>query len=205
MDSDHCVNRSLWLVRHGESTWNRFGLIQGHDDRAILTPNGVEQAHEIAARLALQSVVAIYSSDLDRAGQTAAPIAVRLGLTVHADARLRERCLGTCEGQPLDALTSNMSGIVGTEIVDTTARPDQGETLDELYRRTAECLDEIAARHPQGDVVVVAHGGSLRTMRAYCLGLSVADMTWGPVPNATVWPVPVPSTSRLITSAKEGI
>lgn len=205
MDSDRCVNQTLWLVRHGESTWNRFGLIQGHDDRAVLTPRGIEQAREVAARMALQSVVAIYSSDLERAGQTAAPIAARLGLTVHTDARLRERCLGTCEGEPLDALTANLSGIAGTEVVDTAARPDQGETLDELYRRTAECLDDIAARHPQGDVVVVAHGGSLRTMRAYCLGLSAAEMTWDPVPNATVWPISLTSTSRLITSAKEGI
>jgi probable phosphoglycerate mutase len=205
MDTDHCVNQTLWLVRHGESTWNRFGLIQGHDDRAVLTPAGVEQAHEVAARLALQSVVAIYSSDLDRARQTAAPIAARLGLPVHTDARLRERCLGTCEGQPLDALTSSLSGIAGTKVVDTAARPDQGETLDELYCRTAECIDEITAGAPRGDVVVVAHGGSLRTMRAYCLGLSAADMTWDPVLNATVWPTPLPSTSRLITSAKEGI
>lgn len=204
MDANHRVTRSLWLVRHGESTWNQLGLIQGHDDGAVLTPLGAQQAHDVAVQFAPQPVVAIYSSDLERARQTAAPIATRLGLSVQADERWRERCLGTAEGQPLSALTTSMTGIAGSQVVDTAAHPDDGESIDELYRRTAACLDDIAEAEPDGDVLVVAHGGSLRTARAYCLGLAPAEMRWDPVPNATVWRIPFPSHSRL-TTAKEGI
>src|SRR5580698_6223785 len=89
---------ALWLVRHGESTWNVAGLAQGHNDEAELTERGLRQAAEAAAQFGYRPVRAIYASDLRRARQTAAAFAVVLGLPVFEDARLRERSLGVLEG-----------------------------------------------------------------------------------------------------------
>src|SRR5581483_11678835 len=89
---------ALWLVRHGESTWNIAGLAQGHHDEAELTERGLRQAAEAAAQFGYRSVRAIYASDLRRAQQTAAAFAAVLGLPVYAEARLRERSLGVLEG-----------------------------------------------------------------------------------------------------------
>ena len=74
---------ALWLVRHGESTWNTAGLAQGHNDEAELTERGLRQAAEAAAQFGYRPVRAIYASDLRRAQQTAAAFAAVLGLPVY--------------------------------------------------------------------------------------------------------------------------
>ena len=65
----------LWLVRHGQSTWNTLGLAQGHGDQARLTRVGIRQAWAVAARLRDRPIGALYVSDLRRARETAAPLA----------------------------------------------------------------------------------------------------------------------------------
>ena len=90
----------LWLVRHGESTWNTLGLAQGHCDQAELTRLGQRQAWAVAAQLRDRPVRALYASDLRRALETAAPFAEVIGLSVNRDARLRERVLGVLEAPP---------------------------------------------------------------------------------------------------------
>src|ERR1700761_7600258 len=90
---------NLWLVRHGESTWNVAGLVQGHNDEAELTERGRQQAAAAAEEFRGRRVRALYASDLRRAQQTAAALAAVLGLPVRSDERLRERSLGVLEGQ----------------------------------------------------------------------------------------------------------
>src|ERR1700733_12382305 len=91
---------AIWLVRHGESTWNVAGLAQGHNDLAELTDRGLGQASDAARQFRGRPIRAIYASNLRRARQTAAAFAAVLGLTVNVDARLRERSLGVLEGVP---------------------------------------------------------------------------------------------------------
>jgi broad specificity phosphatase PhoE len=95
----------LWLVRHGESTWNVAGLAQGQHDQAELTERGLRQASDTAWRFRDHPIRAIYASDLRRALQTAAAFVVVVGVPVFADARLRERSLGVLEGSPSTALS----------------------------------------------------------------------------------------------------
>src|SRR6266581_8321756 len=66
---------TLWLIRHGESTWNVRGLAQGHCDEARLTDRGERQAWELATELSTQPIRTLYASDLRRALETAAPLA----------------------------------------------------------------------------------------------------------------------------------
>ena len=86
---------TLLLARHGETDWNREGRWQGGSDTS-LNERGREQARELAQQL--DSVDAIYSSDLARAAETAAIIAGTLGVEVRVDPRLRERSFGDWEG-----------------------------------------------------------------------------------------------------------
>jgi probable phosphoglycerate mutase len=187
------------LVRHGESTWNRLGLVQGQLDGASLTTKGRQQALALAERFRDGQVEALYTSDLRRARQTMEPLASALGLPVVSDRSLRERCFGTCEGGPVDALHAGITGIRGSGVVDAQARPPGGESLEDVQNRVGRFVEGLAAENHAGDVVVVAHGGSLRALRNYCAGLAVADMTWDVVPNASVWPVSLPAT--LLTAA----
>ena len=116
----------LWLVRHGESTWNTLGLAQGHCDQARLTRLGQRQAWAVAAQLRDRPVRALYASDLRRALETAAPLAEVTGLAVTRDARLRERCLGVLEGAATAAIGPAANGLRGDEVVEPDARRRAG-------------------------------------------------------------------------------
>jgi 2,3-bisphosphoglycerate-dependent phosphoglycerate mutase len=180
----------LWLVRHGESTWNARGLAQGHDDQARLTSRGLRQARAIAVQLRDRPIRALYASDLSRALQTAAPLAGALGLTVVRDARLRERGLGVLEGTATASISPAVSGISDGRVVNPDACPDGGESLRDFYRRVARFAGDLAAAgragDRAGDVAIVAHGGTLRMLTACRQGVPVEEMTWDPLANATV-------------------
>ena len=181
---------ALWLVRHGESTWNVAGLAQGQLDQAELTERGLRQASEAAWQFRGHSVRAIYASDLRRALQTAAAFVAVVGVPVFADARLRERSLGVLEGVPSAALGPAVTGLDGGRVVDPDARPSGGESVRDLYQRAAGFCDDLAATVGNGDVVVIAHGGTVRVLAAYLRGIPADQMSWGPVENATVVRIP---------------
>jgi 2,3-bisphosphoglycerate-dependent phosphoglycerate mutase len=211
----------LWLVRHGESTWNTLGLAQGHCDQARLTRLGQRQAWAVAARLRGRPVGALYASDLRRALETAAPLAEVTGLAVTRDARLRERCLGVLEGAATTAIGPAANGLRGEEVVEPDARPDGGESLREFYRRVAGFADELATRllsepahameaERAGEIAVVAHGGTLRVLNAYLRGIPVERMRWEPLGNGCIlrspagWPAvrPAPITNSASEPAE---
>ena len=87
----------LIVLRHGRTAWNATGRFQGQAD-IELDERGLAQAERAAEVLAELAPVAIHSSDLSRARQTAAPLAARCGLEVQTDQRLREINVGTWEG-----------------------------------------------------------------------------------------------------------
>ena len=184
----------LHLVRHGESTWNTLGLAQGHNDRAELTSRGQRQAAEAAMRFGGHRVRALYASDLRRALQTAASFSGVLRLPVLADSRLRERSLGVLEGTPAAAIDPALTGLAGGRVTDPDARPAGGESVRDLYERAAGFAEELAAARDEddqaGDVVVVAHGGTLRVLEAYLTGVPVEQMAWPPLENARVLRIP---------------
>lgn len=195
---------ALWLVRHGESTWNVAGLAQGHNDEAELTERGLRQAAGAAAQFGYRPVRAIYASDLRRAQQTAAAFAAVLGLPVHADPRLRERSLGVLEGSAHRAIGPSATGLAGGLVADPDTRPPAGESVRDLYQRAAAFCDDLAAtlgddpvspgatgaNQGKGDLIVIAHGGTVRVLDAYLHGVPVGQMSWRPVDNAAIVRIP---------------
>jgi broad specificity phosphatase PhoE len=157
---------TLLLVRHGETDWNAQGRLQGHTDRP-LNDYGRQQAKALAHRLAGEGADAIYTSDLLRAKETAEIVGERLGLTVVVDPDLREKDWGTWEG------------LTGDERV---AVEFEGETTEAHRDRVMGAVRRIVARHPEQQVVVVTHGGSLRRIQAAVNG--VADPV---IENCAVW------------------
>jgi 2,3-bisphosphoglycerate-dependent phosphoglycerate mutase len=185
----------LWLVRHGETTWNALGLAQGHRDEAVLTRRGMRQAWVVAGHLCDQPIRALFASDLRRAMQTAAPLASVLGLPVIRDARLRERCLGTLEGGPSAAISATDTGLREGLVADPDARPPGGESLREFYQRVAAFASDITRPPLSGDAVVIAHGGTVRLLRAGLASVPVERVRWDPVANGCIVRLVVPSGS----------
>jgi probable phosphoglycerate mutase len=185
------TDQVLWLVRHGESTWNTRGLAQGHNDQARLTARGIRQAWRVVGQLCDRPIRALYASDLHRAMETAAPLASVLGLPVRRDARLRERCLGVLEGTATAAAPAALTGLAADRVADPDARPPGGESLRDFYQRVAGFAVDVTAADPgAGEIAVVAHGGTLRMLTAYLGGIDVERMRWAPMVNGCVlrWP-----------------
>jgi len=179
------IGRRLVLVRHGESTWNALGIVQGQASAPGLTDRGRRQAVSLADQLQDRPVVALLSSDLTRARQTAAIIAERVGAAVVLDERVRERDFGVFEGGPSSALGQDATGVAGNEVVDADLRPADGESVRDLYDRVAWFVDSVRDG-PDGDVVVVCHGGAIRVASAYLEGIAVEAMAWPAVDNTQV-------------------
>ncbi len=175
--------RRLWLVRHGESTWNALGLVQGQVTLPALTAVGIDQSRARARALAGEQITALYASDLRRARQTAEAIGRSLGLEVRTDARLRERSLGTAEGMPSALLGADRSGIANGRVLDADAAPEGGESIRQLYRRASECAAELLRVSEHGDIALICHGGVVRVLLAWLDGIAPDDMPWVDVAN----------------------
>ncbi len=142
-----------------------------------LNQNGLEQAKEVARVFTGKEISAIYSSNLQRALQTAAAISDWIGIPVQVDERLREINQGELEGQLYPVIKVKYPELVLTRSRDPLhARPPGGETVWEVAQRVYKAVDEIAARHTGKEVAIVAHGLSLATILVRAAGESLGSV-----------------------------
>jgi len=163
----------LYLVRHGETDWNRARRIQGSTD-IPLNDTGRGQAAATGRLLARRDWDAIYSSPLSRAFETASIIAgeVGLGAPERVDA-LVERHYGEAEGLADPELARRFPG--------DTPVPGR-ESREEVAARAMPALLELAERHPDQAIIVVGHGGFIRAV----LGVVDPHGTHGMITNGSV-------------------
>ena len=161
------------MVRHGETDWNRDNRFQGHADPP-LNEAGRVQARELADELAVETFEAAYASPLERAHETARILAARLDLDVQISDALREVDVGS------------WSGLTRTEVESRFPKGyrrwlehghgwDDGETYDELGARVVAGLRRIAARHSDGQVLAITHGGPIRSALAATAGVAFGE------------------------------
>lgn len=152
------------LVRHGQTDWNLEGRYQGQSDVPLNT-NGRAQAQALASQLNGQPFSAIYTSDLRRASETAEIIAATVHCPIFLEPRLREINQGQWEGQLVEIIKARYADLWQQRSVDpASVRPPGGETVEEVARRVYAALHDIAARFPDGPVMVTSHGLSLATV-----------------------------------------
>jgi 2,3-bisphosphoglycerate-dependent phosphoglycerate mutase len=166
------VTRIL-LARHGETDWNRESRWQGHAD-IPLNETGREQAHELGRALAETSLDAVYSSDLLRAYETAEIVARPRGFTVIRDAALREIDDREWTGLTWPEIEQAFPEGARRHQVGGTGW-EHGETWAAMTERVIAALDRIAARHPDGCVLCVIHGGPIRVSLAHAMGLDLRE------------------------------
>lgn len=152
--------RRLLLVRHGESTWNAVSRWQGQADPP-LSPFGERQAEDAGARLAeIATITAVWASNLVRARRTGDLIARHLGIAqVREEPRLRERDVGAWSGLTRDEIEERWPGYLAAR-----RSPPDFEGDDELLARTRAGLAAVVDGSGPGDVLVVTHGGVIRTI-----------------------------------------
>jgi probable phosphoglycerate mutase len=160
---------TVLLVRHG-TTPTTGRLLPGRAPGLHLAEVGVEQAHRAAARIAeLQQVDAVYASPLERARQTAAPIAKATGHRVRIERGLLECDFGDWTGGELKAL-AKLPEWRTVQKAPSTFRFPNGESFSEMQSRMVSTLDRLRSLHPGGTLVCVSHADPIKAAMAHALG-----------------------------------
>lgn len=176
----------LTLIRHAETLWNRERRMQGQTDTP-LSEVGRVQAAALGERLARESFVALYSSDLSRARDTAHAIAQRTGHDVIAEPELRERCFGIFEGLThAEIAERHPAELQRFQSRDPDYVVPGGECAREFHARCLGLLVKIAERHNGCDVAVVTHGLVLDALYRAAHGLAFDMPRPVPLLNASL-------------------
>jgi alpha-ribazole phosphatase len=167
------------LVRHGESVWNSERRIQGSLDPE-LSSRGRRQTDLLVSHLQAHlpsAVAAIYTSPLRRAAQTADQIAATYGIPVVHEPDLREMSLGKWEGMTVAEIQATYPGCYEQWLEDPLAFPAPGgEDLRSFERRVVGVLERMRDAHPKADLIVVSHGGVIKALLCFALGLDVRHL-----------------------------
>jgi broad specificity phosphatase PhoE len=184
----------LLLVRHGQSTWNREHRIQGQLDPP-LSEVGRGQAMRVGRRLARRRFVGFYSSDLKRALETAQAIAAATGGSPSPTTGLREIYLGDWEGLNTQELAMRFPEAWArwTEEPSWDVVPG-GEGAVAFENRVVAEIDSILARHEQGDILLVTHGGVIQVALHRVVGR----------PNHGLFPFRIENASISVIEKRNG-
>jgi broad specificity phosphatase PhoE len=155
----------LILVRHGETHWNKDGLVQGGDSDIELNDTGLEQARRLAAFLKNEPLTVVLSSPLRRAIATAEVIAGQHQLSVETHQGLKELKVGDLEGISISNLRTTFSRFLLQWWRDGEAmRLPNGESLVDLQQRAWKVVEDLMERpvtspdlNSDATAVVVSH------------------------------------------------
>ncbi|WP_149183159.1 histidine phosphatase family protein [Streptomyces sp. TRM49041] len=164
--------RRIVLWRHGQTSWNLERRFQGSTD-IELTDTGLAQARRSARLLAALKPDAIIASDLKRAAATAAELAAITGHPVGHDSALRETYAGVWQGLTHEEILARYGDEYRAWKRGEPVRRGGGELESEVADRAAPVVLEHAEKLPEeGTLVVVSHGGTIRTTIGRLLGLA---------------------------------
>lgn len=166
MKNNYCI---IYVARHGETEWNVKGLIQGHSD-SNLTKNGIKQAKNLGKELKSIKFEAAYSSDLLRAKRTAEIVTLERKLAVVTQKSLRERDFGELEGTKRE----NLKILRELKRKNLPYESIGVEADEKIVARAITLLREIAIAYTGKNVLVVSHGGLLRSLLIH-LGFATDD------------------------------
>ncbi|MCG2768179.1 MAG: histidine phosphatase family protein [Anaerolineae bacterium] len=165
----------LLLIRHGESTWNAEGIIQGWGDPP-LSEAARAQARSLGLRLSQQEgITALYSSTLQRARETAEIIGELTGTSPHFDDRLREGGIGVLTGVNVKEVEKLYPEIWRDWQESPLQTPIPGGEDNENFRkRVTQVMESILANHEDNDqIAVVSHGGTFGIYLAHLIDLDM--------------------------------
>jgi probable phosphoglycerate mutase len=199
---------TVLLVRHGQ-TPTTGKVLPGRAKGLHLADEGRRQAQVAADRIAeLKRVDAVYSSPLERAKETAAPISAARELRTKVDRGLFECDFGDWTGKELKKLMK-LPEWQTVQKAPSMFRFPNGESFTEMQTRMVSTLDRLRGQHPGGTIVCVSHADTIKAAVAHALGThidlfqrivispaSVTAITWGPG-GPTV--LAVNSTGRPLT------
>lgn len=161
----------LLLIRHGENDYSKKARLAGRLPGIHLNEKGRKQAEDLAAALSEAPIKAIFSSPLERAMETAEPIAARRHLKVEVEAGLLESDVGEWQGRSVRRLALTRYWRVIQRSPSRASHPG-GESFMQTQGRIVAALDAICARFKPKDMVAcVFHADPIKLAVAHYIGL----------------------------------
>jgi probable phosphomutase (TIGR03848 family) len=160
---------TLALIRHAAHELVGHTIV-GRSPGVHLSPHGVRQAEALAGRLAGSGIAALYSSPLERALETAAPIGARLGLDLFPSEELNEIDFGAWTGRTVAEL-DQLEAWRQFNLFRSSVRVPDGETMVEVQARLLGLVEHLAATHPGRRIALVSHGDMIKAALAHWLGV----------------------------------
>ena len=163
------MTTTFYLIRH--ATHDLLGkTMAGRMPGVFLSEQGQREAQRLAERMTDAPLVAIYSSPLERAQQTAKPLAEKLNLPIHTTDALNEVNFGEWTGMDLDELHHEPEwGLWNTNR--SCARPPRGEMLVEIQQRVVTKIEALRCEYPDSHIALISHSDTIRAGLAYYLGM----------------------------------
>lgn len=167
---------TIYIVRHGQTEWNRRRLVQGHID-IPLNEQGKSEAAALAKAFASLEFSAAFSSDLMRAKETAEFLVAGKGLKVQLAPQFRERSWGVFEGRPFDEIRHRHKEEF-CEVLERfspsahSLHPELAsiETYQNAVERALPILAQLSEQYSGKNVLVVSHGGILKGLLMHLAG-----------------------------------
>ena len=169
--------KTIYLVRHGETLANRQGILQGWSNNP-LDDTGRKQASALVTRAARVPLDALYTSDLIRTRETAAPLAAARGMEAKALPGLREISFGKWDGHHLREIQEKDPDplrdiFLKPGQVDLEAEEDLAASQKRGWETFRELVDQM---EPEGTILCVSHGGLIRLLVCQILGFPIDNM-----------------------------
>ena len=177
--------KSHWfVVRHGETDWNREGRWMGHLE-IPLNKTGREQAMETARQLKNKNIDLVISSDLARCKETAEIIAKELKTELIFDTGLRERHGGIVQGMTSDERLEKLGDEEVNRWKTYKGKPEGGESWQDVEKRVIESIKNHKLKYAHKNLVVVTHSGPIRMLRKALENISFEESRLYPSPKNT--------------------
>ena len=168
---------TVYLLRHGETTWNADGNRYCGATDVALTAKGIGQARRAGELLKDISFDGVYSSPLQRAFMTAQIAAPPHAPEVIAVPELKEASFGTWEGKRREEFIAEDPTLwdAWQRSPETTRAGGTGNTAEEIVAKADAFFNAAVARHPGGTILVVAHNAVNRFYLAHKLGMPLRN------------------------------
>lgn len=160
----------ILLIRHGINDYVKERRLAGRTPGVHLNEEGRLQVAALAERLSATSIAAVYSSPLERARETAEPLATRLGLALQVLEEVSESGCGNWTGYLIEELSKD-DRWRQVQVCPSTFRFPGGESFAEIQARMTGALDRLRAAHPGQTVAVISHADPIKLAVAFYTGV----------------------------------
>lgn len=167
----------IYIVRHGETEWNKIQRAQGCSNDIPLSYEGRVQAMAIAKRLKDENIDLFYSSDLKRAYETASIIAKEHNKEVEKCKEFREISLGDWEGLNFNMIQEKYNDIYNVwRKTPHLAMIPNAEKISDIISRAIGKLEKILKENKEKNILIVSHGITIKVMLSVLMGMEVTNI-----------------------------